>query len=150
MSLPTSSELRKQHSLSILTANRNPSSEFDSQFSLFSSPLRRFLPVFGMSNLRATCRPYAAITSIYSYRGRGGLTFSPSARNPNLRIPSPCHASSPFVLGDQARMGPASRASSRRTITRVSNWKSEKSPYETLGIFSQGLLCFPCGQLEVN
>ncbi|XP_074590459.1 uncharacterized protein LOC141846340 [Curcuma longa] len=85
-----------------------------------------------MSNLRAICRPYATITSICSYRGQGGLAFSPSARKPNLRIPSPCHASSPFVLEDHARMGPASRASSRRTLTRVSNWKSEKSPYETL------------------
>lgn len=31
-------------------------------------------------------------------------------------------------------MGPALSASSRRTLTtRVSNWKSEKTPYETLG-----------------
>lgn len=29
-------------------------------------------------------------------------------------------------------MGPASRANPRRTLTRVSNWNSEKSPYETL------------------
>lgn len=29
-------------------------------------------------------------------------------------------------------MGPASRANSRRTLTRVSNWNSEKSPYDTL------------------
>ncbi|KAG6529216.1 ER-phagy receptor 1-like [Zingiber officinale] len=85
-----------------------------------------------MSDLRAICRPYAAITSIYSYRGQGGLAFSPSApaRKSDLRILTPCHASSPFVLEDHARMG--SRGSSRRTLTRVSDWKSEKSPYETL------------------
>ncbi|WOK93300.1 chaperone protein dnaJ 20, chloroplastic [Canna indica] len=85
-----------------------------------------------MSNLRAICRPYAVISSIYCCRGYGRLGFAPSSRNSKLRIPSPSYASSPFLLDDYTRMGPASRASSRRTLTRVCNWKSEKSPYETL------------------
>ncbi|RRT82889.1 hypothetical protein B296_00016948 [Ensete ventricosum] len=46
-------------------------------------------------------------------------------------------ASSPFVVDHAARMGPGSRANPRRTITRVSNWNFEKSPYVTLGNFPE-------------
>ncbi|THU66714.1 hypothetical protein C4D60_Mb05t17120 [Musa balbisiana] len=85
-----------------------------------------------MSSLRVICRPYVVVSSIYCCRGHGRLRFAPSARNPNLPISHPSYASSPFVLDDSPRMGPALRANSRRTLTRVSNWNSEKSPYETL------------------
>nr|XP_010916942.1 meiotically up-regulated gene 185 protein [Elaeis guineensis] len=86
-----------------------------------------------MSNLRAICRPHAAISSfIYCCRGNARLGFTSSSRKASFRIPSPSAASSPFVLDDLPRMAPASRANPRRTLTRVSNWNSEKSPYETL------------------
>ncbi|CAL9082465.1 unnamed protein product [Musa acuminata var. zebrina] len=85
-----------------------------------------------MSNLRAICRRYAVVSSIYCCRSHGRLGFAPSAGYSDLRLPSPCFASSPFVVDHAPRMGPGSRANPRRTITRVSNWNSKKSRHETL------------------
>ncbi|RWW27516.1 hypothetical protein BHE74_00014795 [Ensete ventricosum] len=96
-----------------------------------------------MSSLRVISRPYVVISSIYCCRGHGRLRFALSARNPNLPISPPSYTSSPFVLDDSPRMGPASRANSRRTLTRVSNWNSQKSPYETLGNFLKDHFCGP-------
>uniref|UniRef100_A0A6V7QV79 J domain-containing protein n=1 Tax=Ananas comosus var. bracteatus TaxID=296719 RepID=A0A6V7QV79_ANACO len=43
-----------------------------------------------MSTLRSIARPHGAVSSfIYCYRGYARLGFAPSARNPNVRIPSP-------------------------------------------------------------
>ncbi|OAY78253.1 Chaperone protein DnaJ [Ananas comosus] len=91
-----------------------------------------------MSTLRSIARPHGAVSSfIYCYRGYARLGFAPSARNPNVRIPSPSTSSSylhsAFVLDfDLTGAATASRSGQRRTLTRVSNWNSEKSPYDTL------------------
>ncbi|URD71957.1 DnaJ domain [Musa troglodytarum] len=93
-----------------------------------------------MSNLGAICRRYAVISSIYCRRSHGRLGFAPSAGYSDLRLPSLCFVSSPVVVDHALRMGPGSRANLRRTITRVSNWNSEKSPYETLAFDQRGYM----------
>ncbi|PKA49089.1 Chaperone protein dnaJ 11, chloroplastic [Apostasia shenzhenica] len=88
-----------------------------------------------MTSLRAICRPNTLVSSFAAcFRGHRQLRFSSAQRNPKLLAPSRTYSSfsSTFLVDDVPRVGPASRASSRRTLTRVSNWASEKSPYDTL------------------
>lgn len=59
------------------------------------------------------------------------MGFASSFRNPRVRV-SPIFSSS-FLIEDLPTMAaPSSRFGSRRKITRVASWNSEKSPYETL------------------
>lgn len=85
-----------------------------------------------MSNPRSICRPHPLIYSFISCcRSQARLGFASSFRRPRRRA-FPIFSSS-FLTDDLPSMSaPSSRFGSRRTITRVSSWNSEKSPYETL------------------
>lgn len=86
-----------------------------------------------MSNMKSICRPHPLISSFISCcRSQARLGFTSSFRSPRLRLSS--INSSSFLADDLPKMATtSSRFNSRRTLTRVSNWNSEKSPYETLG-----------------
>ncbi|KAJ3673342.1 hypothetical protein LUZ60_006716 [Juncus effusus] len=88
-----------------------------------------------MSNMRTVCcRPQAMMIFSFSNCYRGGVRV----RNHGLEVRNyPCYfttpsSSSSFVMDDLPRMFGPYRSGQRRTLTRVSNWNSEKSPYETL------------------
>ncbi|KAH0452319.1 hypothetical protein IEQ34_019618 [Dendrobium chrysotoxum] len=88
-----------------------------------------------MNSLRAICFPDAVVSSfITRCRVHARLGFSAATRNPSLRAPNPIYSSpsAAFLVDDLPRMSHASRTNSKRTLTRVSNWNSEKSPYDTL------------------
>ncbi|XP_020586652.1 uncharacterized protein LOC110028926 [Phalaenopsis equestris] len=88
-----------------------------------------------MNSLRALCFPDAVVSSFISCcRVHIRLGFSAATWNPRLRTPSSVNSSfsSGFSVDDLPRISHASRSSTKRTLTRVSNWNSEKSPYETL------------------
>ncbi|KAF3322986.1 chaperone protein dnaJ 20 [Carex littledalei] len=99
-----------------------------------------------MSNIRTIC------ASFINHRGGGGgharlglglgLGFGPFNGVPSLKMHSPpcsfasfettTSYSSSFVIDELPRMSGFYRSTQRRTLTRVSNWNSEKSPYKTL------------------
>ncbi|XP_042494733.1 uncharacterized protein LOC122073996 [Macadamia integrifolia] len=85
-----------------------------------------------MSNLRAIYRPHIVFSSFFCCRHqvRPGISFRNTSYRSRVSSPS---VSSPFFdSSDILRNESAYRINSRRTIVRASNWKDEKSPYETL------------------
>nr|CAB3455021.1 unnamed protein product [Digitaria exilis] len=89
-----------------------------------------------MSSLRAI----SSILHIYSSsaaRGARRLGFAP-AFGGSFRVPSSSGRPA-FVLDEVARAAGGAR---RRASTRTASWDSEKSPYETLGIFVYSIVVY--------
>ncbi|XP_065846866.1 ER-phagy receptor 1 [Euphorbia lathyris] len=82
-----------------------------------------------MSSLRTICRPHTVFASFKCCRHQPRSRVRVSFRKPDSKfhLSSPS-LSSPWIHGNE----PWFRANQRRTAVRASNWRDQKSPYDTL------------------